>query len=87
MEEIKCKVCGSNKFRTYHKTGELVCECGVVADNINECSQEYRAFGKEGKSNLNRVGAPLTFKIHDKGMHTKIGNHPGDLNKMSAEKR
>jgi len=64
--------------------GELVCMgCGyVVDDKMADTGPEWRAFDQEQKAKRTRVGAPLTYTIHDKGLSTLIDWHSqGALNK------
>jgi transcription initiation factor TFIIB len=74
-EEIKeCPECGSkNLIRDYGKA-ELFCSnCGlVVAENIVDLGPEWRAFDFEQVSRRARVGAPMTYRIHDKGLSTLV---------------
>jgi transcription initiation factor TFIIB len=65
--------------------GELVCmNCGyVIDDKIADLGPEWRAFDDEQKVKRTRVGAPLTYTIHDKGLSTLIDWH--DKNFTSKE--
>ena len=60
--------------------GELVCmNCGyVVDDKITDTGPEWRPFNSEQKTKRTRVGAPLTYTIHDKGLSTLIDWHNQD---------
>jgi transcription initiation factor TFIIB len=47
--------------------------CGLVlTDRIIDEGPEWRAFDQEQRDKRARVGAPLTFTIHDKGLSTMI---------------
>jgi transcription initiation factor TFIIB len=61
--------------------GELVCmDCGFVIDNkIADTGPEWRAFDDEQRAKRTRVGAPLTYAIHDKGLSTLIDWHNRDM--------
>jgi len=61
--------------------GELVCmSCGyVVDDRITDTGPEWRAFDDEQRAKRTRVGAPLTYTIHDKGLSTLIDWHNRDM--------
>lgn len=85
----KCPVCGSTKFEEDSSKGETVCsECGrVIEDSMIDLTQDWRAFDQEQKSNRARAGAPLTPTKHDKGLTTKVGKGPGELFKVSPDKR
>jgi len=70
----KCPECGGGRFIRDYETGEIVCiDCGyVVEEKIEDRGPEWRAFDNEQKEKRVRVGAPLTFTIHDKGLSTMI---------------
>jgi len=54
-------------------------DCGyVVDDRIADSGPEWRAFDDEQRAKRTRVGAPLTFTIHDKGLSTMIDWHDRD---------
>ena len=57
-----------------YEAAEIVCvACGFVIDEkIADTRPEWRAFDDEQKSKRGRVGAPLTYTIHDKGLSTVI---------------
>jgi transcription initiation factor TFIIB len=57
-----------------YDAAEIVCEtCGyVIAEKLVDSRPEWRAFDEEQKAKRTRVGAPLTFTIHDKGLSTVI---------------
>jgi transcription initiation factor TFIIB len=55
-------------------------DCGVViATKLADRGPEWRAFNKEQSAKRTRVGAPLTFTIHDKGLSTMIDWHDRDI--------
>lgn len=66
----KCPECGSKDLILDRKRAELYCaECGmVIAENIIDLGPEWRAFDSEQFSKRVRVGAPMTNRIHDKGL-------------------
>ena len=70
----KCPECGSPKFVRVYERAELVCaECGfIINDKIMDMGPEWRAFDQEQRERRGRVGAPMTFTIHDKGLSTMI---------------
>ncbi|OYT50746.1 transcription initiation factor IIB, partial [Candidatus Bathyarchaeota archaeon ex4484_135] len=53
---------------------EVVCtNCGLVIEtDLMDQGPEWRAFDSEERSDRVRVGAPITFTIHDKGLTTVI---------------
>jgi transcription initiation factor TFIIB len=54
--------------------------CGfVVAGKLADRGPEWRAFDSEQRAKRTRVGAPLTFTIHDKGLSTMIDWHDRDI--------
>jgi transcription initiation factor TFIIB len=74
-EEIKeCPECGSKNLIRDYGRAELFCaNCGlVVAENIVDLGPEWRAFDFEQVSRRARVGAPMTYRIHDKGLSTLV---------------
>jgi transcription initiation factor TFIIB len=55
-------------------------DCGYVVDaKIADRCPEWRAFDDEQRSKRTRVGAPLTYTIHDKGLSTTIDWHDRDI--------
>ncbi|MEM1586373.1 MAG: transcription initiation factor IIB [Candidatus Bathyarchaeia archaeon] len=77
----RCPECGSTKLMRDYETAEVVCmECGFVVDmKIADQGPEWRAFDNEQKEKRARVGAPVTFTIHDKGLSTTIDWHNKDI--------
>jgi transcription initiation factor TFIIB len=76
VEEVtQCPECGSTHLTRDYSRGELVCEdCGLVIDeDFVDHGPEWRAFDSEQREKRSRVGAPLTYTIHDKGLSTVIG--------------
>jgi len=54
--------------------------CGFVVDSkIADRGPEWRAFDHEQRAKRTRVGAPLTYTIHDKGLSTMIDWHDRDI--------
>jgi transcription initiation factor TFIIB len=70
----RCQECGSDKLIRDYENAEIVCtNCGfVVQEKIADTGPEWRAFNDEQKAKRTRVGAPLTYTIHDKGLSTVI---------------
>ncbi|MCW3133732.1 MAG: transcription initiation factor IIB [Methanophagales archaeon] len=74
-EEIKeCPECGSKSLvRDYGKAEIFCADCGlVISENIVDLGPEWRAFDSEQMSRRARVGAPMTYRIHDKGLSTIV---------------
>ena len=74
MTETQTCECGSDKILTDNESGEKICTvCGTVLDTVMfDTGPEWRAFDPQQADKLNRVGAPLTNLIHDKGLSTTI---------------
>jgi len=77
----RCPECGSTRLIRDYGNSEVVCiDCGfVIAAKIADQGPEWRAFDKEQFENRARVGAPLTFTIHDKGLSTVIDRRDMDI--------
>jgi len=70
-----CPECGSANIINDEDSGEVICgSCGLVLreSTIND-GPEWRAFTPGEKETRSRVGAPLSFAVHDKGLTTVIG--------------
>ncbi len=81
MRDIRrCPECGSTRLIRDYEAAEVVCmECGYVIDmKIADRGPEWRAFDNEQRDKRARVGAPLTFTMHDKGLSTVIDWHDKD---------
>jgi transcription initiation factor TFIIB len=75
LQDIKeCPECGSKSLvRDYNKAEIFCADCGlVIAENIVDLGPEWRAFDSEQMSKRARVGAPMTYRIHDKGLSTIV---------------
>jgi len=80
-EEMRCPECGSTNLIRDYDVGEIVCEkCGyVISTALFDTGPEWRAFDEEQREKRTRVGAPLTWTIHDKGLSTVIDWHDSDV--------
>jgi len=83
VESLKvqtCPECGSIRLMRDYESAEIVCmDCGfVVVSKITDRGPEWRAFDDEQRTKRTRVGAPLTYTIHDKGLSTMIDWHDRD---------
>jgi len=76
-----CPECGSTRFMRDYECAEVVCmDCGfVITAKIADRGPEWRAFTNEQRAKRTRVGAPLTYTIHDKGLSTMIDWHDRDI--------
>jgi transcription initiation factor TFIIB len=77
----RCPECGSTRFMRDYECAEVVCmDCGfVITAKIADRGPEWRAFTNEQRAKRTRVGAPLTYTIHDKGLSTMIDWHDRDV--------
>ena len=73
-EIVRCPGCGSIHLSRDYSRAELVCEdCGLVIDeDFIDHGPEWRAFDSDQREKRARVGAPMTYTIHDKGLSTEI---------------
>ncbi len=69
-----CPECGSPRLIRDYRRGEFICQdCGlVIEETYIDSGPEWRAFDSEQKEKRARVGAPITYTIHDKGLSTII---------------
>jgi len=74
LTETVCPECGGRTLVRDTERAELVCQhCGlVIDDDFIDRGPEWRAFDHEQRTKRSRVGAPMTFTIHDKGLSTMI---------------
>jgi transcription initiation factor TFIIB len=78
-----CPNCGS-PTALYVRTeydGSLVCQkCGyVLVDRAFDLGPEWRSFTDEDRTRRSRVGAPLTNRVHDRGLTTYIYASRSDI--------
>lgn len=71
---MECPECGSRQLVRDYERAEVVCsECGlVIEENIIDRGKEWSAFDHQQGMKRSRVGAPMTYTIHDKGLTTMI---------------
>ncbi len=69
--------------------GEYICiETGeVISDHAFDYGPEWRTFGIEDVLARERVGSPLTNKVHDKGLATQIDTSSRKGRKLNALNR
>jgi transcription initiation factor TFIIB len=69
-----CPECGSSHIVQDHESGEIICGgCGlVIHERVMDEGPEWRAFTREEKEERSRVGTPISYSIHDKGLSTVI---------------
>lgn len=70
-----CPECGGRKIIQDGGSGETICGgCGlVIAEPTINTGPEWRAFTYKEIETRTRVGLPLSFSVHDKGLSTTIG--------------
>ncbi len=71
---VKCPECGSAIVVEDTTRGERICGgCGLVlSDHRIDTGAEWRAFSPEETETRSRVGAPMRYTVHDKGLSTMI---------------
>ncbi len=71
---VECPECRSRNLVHDYERAELVCSsCGLVVDEkFIDMGPEWRAFDHDQRMKRSRVGAPMTYTIHDKGLSTMI---------------
>ncbi|MHA1746792.1 MAG: transcription initiation factor IIB [Promethearchaeota archaeon] len=69
-----CSHCKSEDIIFDLRRGELICsQCGtVLSSRIVDRGAEWRAFDHDQREKRTRVGAPMTYCIHDLGLSTVI---------------
>jgi transcription initiation factor TFIIB len=75
VSEDICSECGSSNIIHDEESGEIICgTCGlVITESTINKGPEWRAFTQTEKESRSRVGVPLSFSVHDKGLTTMIG--------------
>ncbi len=90
-KQAVCEECGSDNLLRDYETSELICQaCGIVVSSTElSTGPEWRAFDQQQRDKLPRVGAPVTWTIHDKGLSTTLGWQDRDASgrKLSPEAR
>ena len=76
----KCPFCGLGLIND-SESGELICpKCGIVVrDKVVDNHPEWKAIDLEDKQRRVRVGAPMTYLLHDEGLSTLVGDKPYGL--------
>lgn len=91
MEAKECSECGSRILVRDYERAEVVCgNCGlVIEDGLIDQGPEWRSFDHSQRMNRSRVGAPMTYMLHDKGLSTMIseGNRDSRGKYISSEAR
>ena len=79
--ERSCPECDGDIVEDVER-GETVCDdCGLVVDETYiDRGPEWRTYEGDDAGEKSRVGGPMTFTRHDKGLTTTIGEHDYDAN-------
>jgi transcription initiation factor TFIIB len=73
-----CPECGSKNLIHDEESGEIVCgNCGLVVGEV-AISERPEWTDEEGSESRSRVGTPISFSLHDKGLTTTIGREGKD---------
>jgi transcription initiation factor TFIIB len=69
-----CPECASKTLVHDYDTGETICgTCGLVLyGQMLDKGPEWRAFTQQEKASRSRVGLPISYSVHDKGLSTTI---------------
>lgn len=90
-EKTVCPECGSELVVEDLARGERVCGgCGLVlSDHHIDSGAEWRSFTAEEAEARSRVGAPMRYTVHDKGLSTVIDWRDRDTSgrKLSPRRR
>ena len=70
----RCPECGSSNIIYDYDSGEIICgDCGLVlSELVIDEGPEWRAFTQGEREKRSRVGVPMSFSVHDKGLTTTI---------------
>jgi transcription initiation factor TFIIB len=71
---VVCPECGGGSIIHDYNTGEIVCtNCGlVIGEWAMDEGPEWCAFTEEERASKSRVGMPMLYSVHDKGLSTTI---------------
>jgi transcription initiation factor TFIIB len=91
QQELVCPECGSEDLVEDAERAEVVCnDCGLVVEEDQvDRGPEWRAFDSDERDDKSRVGAPMTKRMHDKGLTTNIDWRDKDAfgQSLSADRR
>lgn len=80
--KVVCPECGNDSDIVNDDTrGEIICgNCGIViSEKVIDQGPEWRAFNTLERDKRSRVGSPISYTIHDKGLSTMIDWHDKDI--------
>ncbi|MCY0849573.1 transcription initiation factor IIB [Sulfuracidifex metallicus] len=71
---MKCPECGEDTLINDPTTNQRVCtSCGYVdEEQLIDTGPEWRAYTQRDRLNKERIGAPLSDSIHDRGLTTRL---------------
>ncbi len=77
---VHCIECGSTDIIWDETRGEIICNnCGlVIKEHMMDMGPEWRSYTAEERKKRSRVGSPINYSIHDKGLSTMIGRENRD---------
>jgi transcription initiation factor TFIIB len=80
FEGAHCIECGSTDIIYDETRGETICNnCGlVIKEHMVDMGPEWRSYTAEERKKRSRVGSPVNYSIHDKGLSTMIGRENRD---------
>ena len=91
LDSLRCPECNSRNLIYDKDVGELVCTgCGyVIGDEMYDMKPEWRAYTKEEKEKLSRVGPPTSYFMYNKGLSTYIDkvNYDAHKRKLPLSKK
>ncbi|MFH7882500.1 MAG: TFIIB-type zinc ribbon-containing protein [Candidatus Aenigmatarchaeota archaeon] len=91
LDQENCPECGNEKILTLYESKERVCpNCGFVFPaRDSDTHPEWRAYNLEQKEERSRVGSPLTYTLHDRGLSTEISCYNIDAHgkKLTPEQK
>ena len=82
LSKIVCPECDNDSNIVNDDTrGEIICgNCGIViSEKVIDQGPEWRAFNTLERDKRSRVGSPISYTIHDKGLSTMIDWHDKDI--------
>lgn len=89
-ETRRCPECLGSIERREDRGERLCTDCGLVLEEGKlDRGPEWRSFSEDEGDSRSRVGAPLTERMHDRGLSTTIDwrNRDAQGNRLSSRKR
>ena len=81
LNNLICSDCNQNIILDKNR-GDTICEqCGlIISEQLIDQGPEWRAFNKNQQQERMRIGSPMNYLLHDKGLCTNIGWKDQDIN-------